>query len=398
MNLLILTDPLCPPSYAPRMRNLASNLQKKDWKVSVCTEQLVGENIHSLDFELYQMPYYSANAGIRHHIQWLLDKLFHQKEKQFLRFITQHVSVRDYDWILCSTFSDFPLKTAYMLSQKYGIPLAIDLRDIIEQWGSTSYTSGNHFLQRIFRKGYEHYALRLRNKVLKKARFVTTVSPWHVQTLQPHNPQTHLIYNGFDAHEIMPSTERAPKFIISYIGRIYDFRLRDPRPLLRAINMLVTEHPDIRKNILLQFHIEPACHQHVLEAILHEHIEDICHVASFIPNQEAIQLLRQTSVGIILTNTSEQGPHGIMTTKFFEILGMEKPALCIPSDKGVLEETIRFTHAGLASGDASEIKDFIFSQYHEWLTKGFTHQAVQHKELFTRQYQAQQFEQLFLSL
>lgn len=399
MNILILTDPFGPPSFAPRMRHLATNLSKKGWKVSVCTEQMPGVDFQTTDFELFQMPYYSANTGIKHNIQWLLDKLFNLKEKRFLSFVTRHVTPADYDWILCSTFSDFPLRTAYLLSQKQGIPLAVDLRDIVEQWGDTSYTSGHHLIQRLFRHCYEYRALRLRNKVIQVAQFVTTVSPWHKQTIQPYHPQTHLIYNGFDANDLIPVFEQTPQFIISYTGRIYDFRLRDPRPLFKAIRLLLEAHPQIRKTLSVQFYIEPDCHRQVWEAIQHEHIEDVCQIESFIPPYEAMQRMRQSAIGLILTNKpSKHGPFGIMTTKFFEILGLEKPALCIPSDEGVLSEVINLTHAGLASGDVFAIRDFIFSQYQDWLKQGYTHQKVRNKELFTRQHQAQQFEQLFLSL
>ena len=77
---------------------------------------------------------------------------------------------------------------------------------------------------------------------------------------------------------------------------------------------------------------------------------------------------------------------------------MEKPLLLVRSDEECLAQTMAYTHAGLAATSAEEIKQFIQDRYHEWLTKGVTRQAVQHKSEFTRQHQTQQFEQLFLSL
>jgi hypothetical protein len=76
-------------------------------------------------------------------------------------------------------------------------------------------------------------------------------------------------------------------------------------------------------------------------------------------------------------------------------LGCEKPVLCIPSDNGILADTIRMTNAGLASSDLDEIKAFIFEKYQEWQQNGYTRQAVVQKEQFSREKQAQQFEQLF---
>jgi hypothetical protein len=62
----------------------------------------------------------------------------------------------------------------------------------------------------------------------------------------------------------------------------------------------------------------------------------------------------------------------------------------------LLTKTIRDTNAGLASSDIDEIKAFILKKYQEWQQNGFTRQAVINKEPFSRQQQAQQFEQLFM--
>ena len=50
----------------------------------------------------------------------------------------------------------------------------------------------------------------------------------------------------------------------------------------------------------------------------------------------------------------------------------------------------------VGKGKLEEIKQFIMEKYHEWQANGYTHQAVQHKEQFSREYQARQFEELFL--
>ena len=93
----------------------------------------------------------------------------------------------------------------------------------------------------------------------------------------------------------------------------------------------------------------------------------------------------------MLVLTSEQ-THGMMTTKFYEALGCEKPILCVPSDKGSLAELMEYTHAGLATDDIEQIKAFILAQYYEWQQNGFTRQAIQHREEFSREAQCQQME------
>jgi hypothetical protein len=43
-----------------------------------------------------------------------------------------------------------------------------------------------------------------------------------------------------------------------------------------------------------------------------------------------------------------------------------------------------------------QVKEFVMEKYHEWQENGYTRQAVVNKEQFTRQYEAAQFEQLFI--
>ena len=84
----------------------------------------------------------------------------------------------------------------------------------------------------------------------------------------------------------------------------------------------------------------------------------------------------------------------------FEALGVEKPVLCVRSDEECLAQVIRETNAGIAATTAEEVKAFILDKYSEWQQNGFTRQAVNQaqKQLFTRQYQAGQFEALLTSL
>jgi hypothetical protein len=86
-----------------------------------------------------------------------------------------------------------------------------------------------------------------------------------------------------------------------------------------------------------------------------------------------------------------------MGTKFFENIGIEKPVLCVRSDEECLADAIEKTHAGLAATNVEEVKAFIVEKYQEWKQNGFTHQAVVNKQQFTRQYEAQQFEKLFIA-
>jgi hypothetical protein len=118
------------------------------------------------------------------------------------------------------------------------------------------------------------------------------------------------------------------------------------------------------------------------------------HYHDYVNPQEIPTLLHEASVVLVLSNkTGPDGPHGIMTTKFYEALGVEKPVLCVRSDEAHLAQVIRETNAGVAVVTAEEVEDFIKLKYDEWKAKGYTRQHVnrEEKEKYSRQEQAIQF-------
>jgi hypothetical protein len=54
------------------------------------------------------------------------------------------------------------------------------------------------------------------------------------------------------------------------------------------------------------------------------------------------------------------------------------------------------THAGLAATEVEQVKAFVMEKYQEWKKNGYTRQDVVNKEQFTRQRQAEEFEELFI--
>ena len=110
------------------------------------------------------------------------------------------------------------------------------------------------------------------------------------------------------------------------------------------------------------------------------------------------KVLNQSSVLLLLTNKADtQGPKGIMTTKLFESLAVEKPILCVRSDESYLAETIQELNAGLAATNADEVYDFLLHYYKEWKEKGYTTVDIRRDKLarLSRAEQARQFARIF---
>ena len=93
----------------------------------------------------------------------------------------------------------------------------------------------------------------------------------------------------------------------------------------------------------------------------------------------------------------EDGPKGVLTTKLFEYLGMERPVLCVRSDEGLLEQTIRDAKIGVAARTVDDAYTFLLEKYEEWKLNGYTTVQVNidYKRQFSRKIQAKQFVDFF---
>lgn len=395
-NILVLSDAIGAPSYAPRVRSVCRYLTDRGYHVHVVSEQME-ELPFSTSYPLTQVPIYSG-SGWRRRWRWALINigtlLFEYKDRYFSHRLEQIVGTQHFDLVFCSTFHTFPLRSAVIFARKRHIPVVLDLRDIMEQAPQNTSAYLAHqlkhgsWLTQLFLK----IQVRRRNHWLRQANAVTTVSPWHQQILLPLNPNTHLIYNGFDEQTFQPLNQHSSEFILSYTGRLYPYPMQDCEPLFEALASLNIPY---RLIIHTQEQGIQRCQQLVDKYQLSDHVS----IGGYVSLQETMDIYRQSSIILAFSNSSQQNNvHGMMTTKFFEALGVEKPLLLVRSDEECLAQTMAYTHAGLAATSVEEIKQFILDRYHEWQTKGFTRQAVQHKAEFTRQYQAQQFEQIFLSL
>ena len=395
MKILILTDEIAPPAYAPRINSLVRHLAAAGVETCVFSDRLPGvppyKGVHGV---WYQTAYYGNR---QRQAAYLADKLLNRRETLFRHYVEQTTDVRDYDAIFCSTCYYFPLQTAQALSQHYNKPLVVDLRDIAEQWGDVPYMTHKSrmpkWLLSIVQQWFERKNIRRRNEVLTHAQAVITISGWHKRLLSRYNSRTELVYNGFDTTEFYPQDIKTDKFTISYAGKLYDVNFRDPRLMFEAVQKLTSSGMIDAKDVEIVFHIDcPAIP--VIQSLARQYnISELCHIGGYIPKQSLYDLLHRSSIALVLTCLSTPtGPHGILGTKFYEALGVEKPVLCVRSDEDALEEVIKLTNAGMAARTVEDASAFILSKYHEWKEKGFTRQQVNQetKLLFSREAESEQ--------
>ena len=218
-----------------------------------------------------------------------------------------------------------------------------------------------------FRRLYRTIHIRRRNKVLRAADAVTTVSPWHAEFIKQYNSNTHIVYNGFDEKQFYPKNIQTNTFTITYIGSLFEWQNNGLHKVQQAIT-------NIKLPIILDIHTPQS---------------------NPVPFDQLGDTIRQSSIMLVLTSPNT---HGMLTTKFYEALGCEKPILCVPSDNGALAELIEYTNAGISTNDIKQIQAFIQEKYDEWQRNGFTHQVTSHREKFSRETQCELMETIIEKL
>lgn len=401
MKILIVCD-VFPPEFAPRMGYLCKYLTRSGCVADVICEQYSDDNRFSFlsdpagnvkrirFFRSLHLPKPGAEWGMLA----FRNLFFHYKDRRFIREIQKDTSFSNYDLVLCSTYRTFPLRAAERLARHFHVPLVVDLRDIVEQYPDKSYLA--HRLP--FASFLTRHLLKERNSVLEKAAAVVSVSAWHRDYLKRFNPNTHLIYNGYDPELFFPAHRPDTCFRIIFTGRMLTSKIRNPDWVFEAVARLKTNGRISAADFRLCWYVEPEGKGPLLEMARNCGIEDLCEYHDFIPADEVPALLNSGSILLQTANKAdENGPKGIMTTKFFEALAIGKPLLLVRSDESFLSALIHRYRCGLAATDVKSVETFIENQYNKWKQTGNTQIAV-HPEisgLFSREEQAKQFLQLF---
>jgi len=285
------------------------------------------------------------------------------------------------------------LYTANRIHLKTGIPVAYDFRDIPEQNMSIFFSFKSRL--KLARNSL------FRAKCLQKASFVTTVSLWHQKFLSQFNNNVHLIYNGFDS-ELFYATEKhkiSPYFDIVYTGSVEDTMSRDPSFLFKALSILQKKNSALSKELRVVFYSSDISFQKVKNLCLEiaPDIIGLLHHHEFVPFEEIPQILRDASVLLVLSAPAKIGCNGMMTTKFFEYLGVNRPILQTQSDEGCLEEVMKSADAGCSARSIEDALTFIEKMYLQWKSQGYTSSSSNQDivKAFSRKVQVAQFEALF---
>lgn len=405
--VLIICD-LFPPSFGPRMGYLCKYLKNSGWTPVVLTEKVDDSTFSFLADEcsVTYINFFTAQNKVLHKIQWfitfMLDLCFNYKDKRMYKEACKLINHDNFSLILCSTYRTFPLLAAQKAAEKKHLPFIADIRDIIEQY------SGNEFiahtlptlfgLEKILIGLFKRKSIRTRNQALRSAEYVTTISPWHVRTLKQYNPNLELIYNGFDPELFYPDQKKTDQFVITYTGRLLSTAMRDPGLLLEALAILSKKEILSPSTCQVRWYVDETSWILIAREAEKAGVIQYMDYKGYVSASEIPRILNNSSVLLLLTNRAEgSGPKGVMTTKFFESLAVEKPILCVRSDESYLEAAIAESGAGLAARTVGEVHDFLAQQYKEWKEKGYTQSRIDKTAIkkYSRKEQTRQFIRIF---
>lgn len=400
-----------PPAFAPRMGYLCKYMKRAGWEPVVITEKIPDDTFSFLsgNAEVHAIQYYTQKGKISKKLEWIIvflaDLLFHYKDRKMNKIARKIATQSRFSGVLCCTYRTFPLPAARKIAHHFNLPFVADIRDIVEQYAGHEFLS--HSLPQIpiissaITWLLRQHLLFYRNRELRKADWITTVSPWHVEQLKQYNPNVQLIYNGFDPELFYPEQIKTPQFRIVYTGRMISLATRDPNLLFEAIAQLDKKQIIHPETFRVQWYTDKAS-QLMLEPLINKYnINNYIDFFGYVPASQIPQILNKSSILLQLANKSDEiGPKGFMTTKFFESLAVEKPMLCVRSDEGCLETAIIETNAGVSARNVDEVYHFIQQKYSEWEEKGYTTSTIKKDVLnkYSRQTQALEFMHIFEKL
>ncbi|MDE6515605.1 MAG: glycosyltransferase, partial [Bacteroidales bacterium] len=441
LRILLICD-LFPPAFAPRMGYLTRYLQSFGHAVTVVSEKIgargefaflrEGVEVHEANFPDFLKAHFGR----------------HRKHRVLYDLAARLCEERPFDLVLSSTYRTFPMTVAARIARRYNLPWVADLRDIIEQYPDCGFIARPlpHWggLEQGLGRLWGMTQIQKRNRLLRRTEAVTTVSHWHTALLglairRPENVRR--IPNGYDPVLYAFQPQPTPTFDIVYTGRILSLALRDPSLLLQAVEKGRRERAAWAQDARLVFYCDTASQRQITD--LTARLSPTLNVSfpgnndpsapvqlyGYIASDELPAVLNRASVLLVLTNRSaghtaadpnaelartrlyrpwhwfcqkksDRRPQGVLTTKLFEAIGVEKPILCIRNDEGPIAELLRENGQGCAASTVAEVEAFLAAAHAQWQAQGYTHApgAPEVRRPYRRDEQARQFERLFLNL
>lgn len=224
------------------------------------------------------------------------------------------------------------------------------IADYRDDWTTTELTSKKSGLS----KTLFMLDQRSEKKWLSKASLVTSVSNYYVKKISNFTKVEGIeLLNGYD-DEVEKLTNQAietNQFIITYNGSLYNSQKIEP--ILEIIKELIKEYEN-KQEIILKFPglaFNPAQENRVRKVF--SGLENKIYITNRIERKKVLKIQQESQLLLMIAHENIKG---IPSSKLYEYIGLRKPILIYPSDKDIIENTLRKTKLGITGNSRSEIK------------------------------------------
>jgi len=349
------------------------------------------------NFSVYRFPYVIASKRkTLAQNSKLFSKLYHftnpvlghfntevNAYKSLFNFLNEHLKTNHYDFILVSAPPFNSVRLGYELSQKFAIPLVLDLRDI---W-QTLLGAEDAELS-VKQKFFLYFNKRYAKKWFSAAKLIATVSePLAEEIMSVYHKKPVVVTNGYEDSifkTLLPKTPNG-KFNFTIVGTIYP--TQDISILIEGLNKFKQMRPDhkLKLNFIGINTIAEVGDK--IKAALKDF--DLLTTGKI----ERIKALQYLADAQILFYSGWRGHKGIYSTKIFEYLGARKNILIAPGDDNVIDELLNKTKAGNVANSPEEFYHHLITAYSQWETNGTISYFGIEKEIlkYSRENQTEKF-------
>jgi glycosyltransferase involved in cell wall biosynthesis len=225
---------------------------------------------------------------------------------------------------------------ALFLKRSYGLPWIADFRD--------PWTQNMHRTEIRWRAWLEN---RLERMVHRESDLLLTVTHSFAENFQKKFAEEirriEVVHNGFDPADYAElKDQRVDRSIcvLAYTGIFY--QERNPRLLLSAVKELIDEGHLERKRIALQFAgvFDYPGYTENQDQVKELGLPDVVQIVGHLPHQQALQLLKEADILLLIGDTAE-GSGRYIPGKLFEYMAVGHPilALSLPGESTAIIES-----------------------------------------------------------
>lgn len=292
---------------------------------------------------------------------------------------------------------------ASLLGEEFNIPWVADYRD---PWSQDVHIQKKYFLKK--------WNLFLEKRTLKKAAFITTVSPFFQKKLSKlfAGKTIHVIPNGYDPeviNSVKQVKQESTNLSIAFVGTIHKWH--PIRSFFSVMSDFVKTNPDARLEINFYGVNIPLKLKEMITSDFPSILNNV-HIYPKMPNDILLQKLAKNNIMLLFHYYS------IIGTKIYDYIGIKRTILlCYANDKEAnelkkkyynineedgssrrsQEDLINETNAGYVVKNSDHLKILLAQLYKEFLENGFIKCNTTNEAVYSRKHQINLFAKIIHS-